>query len=62
MSREQELDLLVQALIHDLKGYAAIWGEPSDMSDPIENIVWRYCSGVIESIANKAERVYEEVS
>ena len=62
MSREQELDLLVQALIHDLKAYAAIWGEPSDMSHPMENIVWSYCSSVIEFIANKAELVYKEIS
>ena len=62
MSREDELDSLVQALVHDLKAYAAIWGEPSDMSHPMENIVWRYCSGVIDSIANKAELVYKAIS
>ncbi len=62
MNKEEELGSLVQALIHDLKAYAAIWGEPSDMSHPMENIVWSYCSSVIEFIANKAELVYKEMS
>ncbi len=62
MNKEEELGSLVQAIVHDLRGYAAIWGEPSDMSHPMENIVWSYCSSVIESIANKAELVLKEIS
>lgn len=62
MNKEEELDSLVQALIHDLKAYAAIWGEPSDMSHTMENVIWNYCSSVIDSIAIEAERVYKEMS
>lgn len=62
MNREEKLDGLVQNLIHDIKAYADIWGEPSEMNHPMENIVWSYCSSVIDSIANKAELIYKEIS